>query len=84
VPGDISVSAINEGGLGSRQFWRATLDGEPIDHTRQRSARGLAAKLEKVERSTQFEEGRALAVGQFEGGGDVGLAGIGVGVGVGT
>ena len=36
-----------------------------------------------VQRSTQFEQGGALAAGKFEGGGDVGGAGGGVCVGCG-
>ena len=41
-----------------------------------RSARGLTAQFEIVQRGAQFEQGGALAAGQFEGGGDVAGAGV--------
>jgi hypothetical protein len=68
---------FREAGLGPCEFRPRVVGGDAAGRVDEGSAGGLAAEFVVVEDGAQFEEGRALAAGEFERGGDVGLACVG-------
>ena len=70
--------------LGAYQFRTGAVGGDALRGVGEGRAGGSAPHLEIVEGGAQLEEGRALAAGEIEGGGDVSLAGTGIGVSVGA
>jgi hypothetical protein len=75
---------FREAGLRPRECRPRVAGGKAIDHGDECGPRWLAAKFEFIERSAQFEKGRALAASEGKGGVDVGLASSWVAAGVGA
>jgi hypothetical protein len=78
------VSGSSQCRLCARQLRNPAVDRYTVDHIGESGAGRFAAKLEIIQRGTQFEQAGALTAGEFKRGGDIGRSRVRVGVGVGA